>query len=121
MAVETETATLYFMERNPRFVDEKPYLSTYPFDDGKFPSNLEHEQRGGIVLRNLREHVPPYDKSGIGLLDLPTILEHDDYFDAPEKVEKILLPKVREALKTFLGADTVHILEYNVCRFDLGS
>ena len=110
---EAETATLWFMERDPRFEDEKPYLFTYPLDNGIFPSNLKHESRDGIVVRNLRDHVPSYDESGIGLLNLRTGLEHDDYDDA-DKVEKILLPKIREALRVFLGANTVHILEYKV-------
>lgn len=108
-----ETASLWFMERHPRFQDEKPYLFTYPLENGVFPSNLSHESRDGIVIRNLRDYVPSYDDSGIAFLNLPTGLEHDDYDDG-DKVEKILLPKIREALRAFLGANTVHIIEYKV-------
>jgi hypothetical protein len=101
------------MERDPRFEEEKPYLFMYPLDNGTFPSNLKHESRDRIIVRNLRDHVPSYDESGIGLLNLRTGLEHDDYDDA-DKVEKILLPKIRDTLRVFLGANTVHILEYKV-------
>ena len=108
------TATLWFIERHRRFESEKPYLFTYPLDDSTFPSNMKHEPRDGILVRNLRSHVPPYNESGIGLLDLQTDLEHDDY-DRTDVVERKLLPKVREALRVFLGANTVHIIEYKVC------
>lgn len=113
---EVETATLWFMERHSRFVDEKPYLFTYPIDDGTFPSNLKHEAHDGITLRNLRIRVPAYDESGIGLLVLEEAFDHDDY-DHTDKVEKVLLPKIREALRNFLGANTVHIIEYKVSLF----
>lgn len=110
---DVETATLWFMERNARFDHERPFLFTYPLEDGSFPSNLKHKSRDGITIRNLRNGVPSYEESGIGVLDLQTALEHDDYDDA-EKVQTVLLPKVREALRLFLGAHSIHIIEYKV-------
>ncbi|KIV81664.1 hypothetical protein PV11_03833 [Exophiala sideris] len=112
---DVETATLWFMERNARFDHERPFLFTYPLEDGSFPSNLKHKSRDGITIRNLRNGVPSYEESGIGVLDLQTALEHDDYDDA-EKVQTVLLPKVREALRLFLGAHSIHIIEYKLRR-----
>jgi hypothetical protein len=114
-----ETATIWFMERNACFNDEKPYLFTYPLENGTFPSNLKHAPREGIVVQNIRDNVPSYDESGIGFLNLQTGLEYEDYDDA-EKVERILLPKIREALRVFLGANTVHMMEYKVRYVCLG-
>jgi hypothetical protein len=110
---EVERATLWFMKHDSRFTDEKPYLFTYPVDDGTYPSNLKYEPRDGVVLRNLRDHIPPYEESGIAVLTVKTEFEHNDYDDV-EKVERSLLPKLREALRAFLGADIVNILEYKV-------
>jgi hypothetical protein len=109
----SETATLWFMERDPRFEDEKPYFFNSALDNGTFPSNVKREQRDGIVIRNLREHLPSYDESGIGILNLPTGLKYDDY-DNRDKVENILLPRIREAIRVLLGASIVHITEYRV-------
>jgi len=113
-----ETTTLWFLSRNPRFEDEKPYLFTYPLDDGTFPSNMEHEPHDRILIQNLRDRLPSYHQSGIGFLDLQTGFEHEDY-DDPDKVEKVLLPKIRETLRAFLGANIVHILEYRLRKRDV--
>lgn len=108
-----EIGTLWFMERNSRFEHEKPFLFTYPLDDGVFPSNLKHEARSDISIRNLRDYVPSYDHSGIGLLSMDTGLSYEDYDDAT-KVETVLLPRARQAMMSFLGAKAVHIIEYKV-------
>jgi len=117
MEQETENATLWFLKRNARFLSEKPYMYTYALDNGDCPANVEHEPHEGILIHNLRYRVPPFEESGIAVLHLPGLSESSSFHDS-NHVEDVLLPNVREAVKTFLKADIVHILEYKLRKRD---
>lgn len=106
-------AQMYYMQRDERWKVERPYGFQYvPLEDVPM-LNTNKDLISGLTVRDMRKEKLDFEKTGIGLLRQDSGLAPADFYDK-EKVKGIYLPHVREELRRYLNASSVHILEYRV-------
>jgi hypothetical protein len=104
---------MYFLSRDEKYREEKPYTLRYVPDDGFPQTNIERTEYS-IKFYNLRsEQNLVYSRCGFQVANLQSQMKYDDYDDI-KKVESIHQPEVAECVKQALRASSAEVLDYVV-------
>lgn len=112
----TIKSSMFYLDRDQIYDNEKPYSMRYQPLDGTPQSNFIKSEHP-ITVRSMRERdAGPFhlDECGFQLIPLKSQLKYDEYWDN-EKIQQIYVQEVKDALKTELHAKFVHVLDYAVC------
>jgi hypothetical protein len=111
LAVE---GNMYFLSRDEKYNQEKPYTLRYTPDDGFPQTNIDRTEYS-IKFHNMRaERNLVYNRCGFKVANLQSQMRYED-FDDVEKVESIHGPEVAECVKQALKASSAEVLDYVVC------
>ena len=104
---------MYFLSRDEKYNQEKPYSLRYTPDDGFPQTNIDRTEYS-IKLHDMRtERNLVYSKCGFKVANLQSHMTYEDYDDV-EKVESIHKPEVAEWVKQALKASSTEVLDYVV-------
>ena len=104
---------MYFLSRDEKYREEKPYTLRYSTDDGFPQTNIERTEYP-ITFHNIRTGPDlVYEKCGFRVANLQSKMKYDDYEDVG-KVESIHQPEVAECVKQAMDASSVDVLDYVV-------
>jgi hypothetical protein len=108
-------STMYYLEKIPLYETEKPYTMRYLPEDGIPQSNFQKAEKPISVINMRRSDVGPFkfDECGFELIELHSKMSYDDYWDN-EKIQKVYIQEVRNAIKKAIGAKFVWVLDYAV-------
>ena len=104
--------SMYFLSRDEKYKQEKPYTLRYPPGDGLPQTNIDRTEYS-IKFHNMRIERLVYDKCGFKLAYLQSQMKYEDYDDVA-KVESIHIPEVTECVKQALKATSAEVLDYIV-------
>jgi hypothetical protein len=109
----TVDGNMYFLSRDEKYREEKPYTLRYTPDDGFPQTNIDRTEYS-IRFQNMRtEQNLVYNKCGFRVANLHSQMKYEDYDDV-EKVESIHRPEVAECVKQALKASSAEVLDYVV-------
>jgi hypothetical protein len=104
---------MYFLSRDEKYQEEKPYTLRYAPDDGFPQTNIERTEYS-IKLYNVRaEQDLVYSRCGFQVANLQSQMKYEDYDDV-NMVESIHQPEVAECVKRALKASSAEVLDYVV-------
>ena len=106
-------ANMYFLSRDEKYREEKPYTLRYSTEDGFPPTNIERTEYS-IKFHDMRKKADLlYSRCGFRVANLQSQMQYEDYDDV-EKIESIHQPEVAECVKQAMKASSVEILDYVV-------
>ena len=109
----TVDGNMYFLSRDEKYKEEKPYTLRYAPDDGFPQTNIERTEYS-IKFHNIRtEQDLVYSRCGFQVANLQSRMRYEDYDDV-EKIESIHQPEVAECVKKALRASSTEVLDYVV-------
>ncbi len=104
---------MYFLSRDEKYREEKPYTLRYSTEDGFPQTNIERTEYS-IKFHNMRtEPDLVYSQCGFLVANLQSKMKYDDYDDVG-KVESIHQPEVAECVKQAMNASSAEVLDYVV-------
>jgi hypothetical protein len=113
-------ANMYFLARDAKYIEEKPYTLRYSTDDGFPQTNIERTEYS-IKFHDMRtESNLVYNKCGFRIADLQSQMKYEDYDDV-KKIESIHQPEVAECVKQAMKASSAEVLDYVVSQKPLES
>ncbi|KAH8820809.1 methyltransferase [Xylogone sp. PMI_703] len=118
--ITTETnleveANVYFLNRDPKYEEVKPYTLRYTPEDG-FPQTNVKRTLHGLQFHNMRlEKNLQYEKCGFKVANLESQMTYEDYNDN-EKIETIHQREVEACVREALNASSADVLDYVVRR-----
>ncbi|QIW97798.1 hypothetical protein AMS68_003316 [Peltaster fructicola] len=114
MALDVLTST-YYMDRDAKHVEEKPYELKFPAPEGFPATNTSWSRFDGIHVKDIRGQEADFTiaKNGFMVSELKTSLAPTDFAES-HKVEKVFLSEVAHHLKSTLKADRVLVFDYNL-------
>jgi len=105
---------MYFLSRDEKYREEKPYTLRYAPDDGFPQTNIERTEYS-IKFYNMRAQQDlVYSRCGFQVANLQSQMKYEDYDDV-KMVESIHQPEVAECVKGALKASSAEVLDYVVC------
>ncbi|MCJ1333295.1 hypothetical protein MMC10_009989 [Thelotrema lepadinum] len=107
--------SMYFLNRDPLFVTEKPYMFRFDIDTDEIPlTNTSFTKYSGMTVRDLRgqEHRFSIEKQGFAVLTLPREIRYEDYFD-PNAVTEYFR-SLEQLLVEYLGASKVEAFRHGI-------
>jgi hypothetical protein len=109
--IEDVTATLTFIQRDPKWKFEKPYEKSYISQDVLPASNFVFDKLD-VPVHDLRPFKGKFtlNNEGIEVFDMKSKLPYRDFFD-PEKVKAVFAEEVRALICDKLGAKRLFIHE----------
>lgn len=108
--------SLYFLDRDHLYDEEKPYTLQYDPGDGIPSSNVKQVLVPGIKLQDLRKRsraAISFEKSGIDVLRIKDSLDYEGFSD-PIKVTTVYLDEIQKTLMDYFGARKIHLCDYVV-------
>jgi hypothetical protein len=116
MAVENDLAVegkMYFLSRDEKYMEEKPYTLRYATEDGFPQSNIERTEYS-IKFHDMRvKRDLVYSRCGFQVAHLQSKMKYEDYDDV-QKVESVHQPEVAECVKRAMNASSAEVLDYVV-------
>jgi hypothetical protein len=110
LAVE---GNMYFLSRDEKYLQEKPYTLRYAPDDGFPQTNIDRTEYN-IKFHNMRaEPNLFYNRCGFKVANLQSQMRYEDY-DDENKVDSIHGPEVAECVKQALKASSAEVLDHVV-------
>lgn len=108
-------STMYYLENIPLYETEKPYTMRYLPEEDIPQSNFQKCEKPITAINMRRSDVRPFkfDECGFKLIELHSKMSYDDFWDN-EKIQKVYIQEVREAIKKAIGAKFVWVLDYAV-------
>jgi hypothetical protein len=109
----TVEANMYFLSRDEKYGEEKPYTLRYSTGDGFPQTNIE---RTGYSIKfyDMRAEADlVYKRCGFQVAHLQSQMHYEDYDDA-EKIESIHQHEVAECVKQAMKASSTEVLDYVV-------
>jgi hypothetical protein len=109
-------STMYYLDRTHLHDPEKPYSMRYQPDDDIPQTNFKKIERP-ITVKSMRQPgAGPFhlNECGFQLIKLKSQLLYDEFWDK-ERVKRVYIQEVKDALKRELGAKYVYALDYAVC------
>ena len=104
---------MYFLSRDEKYREEKPYTLRYSTDDGFPQTNIERTEYS-IKFYDMRTEADlTYSRCGFRVANLQSQMQYEDYDDV-KKIESIHQPEVAECVKQAMKASSVEILDYVV-------
>jgi hypothetical protein len=104
---------MYFLSRDEKYREEKPYTMRYAPDDGFPQTNIDRTEYS-IKFHDMRaERSLVYSRCGFKVANLQSQMKYEDY-DVVEKVESIHGQEVAECVKQALKASSAEVLDYVV-------
>lgn len=108
-------STMHYLENIPLYEIEKPYTMRYlPVED--IPQSNFHKCEKPMTAINMRQSdVGPFkfNECGFEFIEFHSKMSYDDFWDN-EKIQKVYIQEVREAIKKAIGAKFVWVLDYAV-------
>src|ERR1700738_1905866 len=105
LAVE---GNMYFLSRDEKYIDEKPYTLRYATEDGFPQTNIERTEYS-IKFYNMRTELDlVYRRCGFRVANLQSKMKYEDYDDV-KKVESIHQPEVAECVKQAMNASSAEV------------
>ena len=114
MARSEVRASVYFMQRNVLFTEEKPYEFCYTAEVSIPQSNISREKHVNIPVHDIRGQEATFnlERNGFAILKLEQQIPYDDYFN-PTKVTRYLRA-LETLLKDHLGASHVEVFRHGL-------
>jgi hypothetical protein len=110
-------ANMYFLSRDEKYREEKPYTLRYSTEDGFPQTNIERTEYS-IKFHDMRMEADLiYSRCGFRVANLRSQMQYEDYDDV-EKIESVHQPEVAECVKQAMKASSVEILDYVVSHTD---
>lgn len=108
-------STMHYLENIPLYETEKPYTMRYLPEEDIPQSNFQKCEKPITAINMRRSDVGPFkfDECGFELIELHSKMSYDDFWDN-EKIQKVYIQEVREAIKKAIGAKFVWVLDYAV-------
>jgi hypothetical protein len=104
---------MYFLSRDDRYNQEKPYTLRYTPGGGLPQTNIDRTQYSIKFHDMRREQNLRYNKCGFKVATLHSQMQYEDYDDI-DKVESIHGPEVAGCVKGALKATSAEVLDYVV-------
>lgn len=107
--------TMYFMEKDPLFLIEKPYELNYEPSPGQPATNMKMQKVENLQVLDIRNKVNDFSfkKNGFQVARIDSKMSRDDFEDR-KKVTEIYFVEIAEMLKKKLGAERVQVFDYTV-------
>ena len=106
-------ANMYFLSRDEKYREEKPYTLRYSTDDGFPQTNIERTEYS-VKFHDMRTEADLiYSRCGFRVANLQSQMQYEDYDDV-KKIESIHQPEVAECVKQAMKASSAEILDYVV-------
>ncbi len=109
---------MYFLDRHPKYADEKPYTLRYAPapEDGVPQTNIEKVQYP-VRFRDIRGRPDlKYDECGFGVVRLENDgMTYEDYAST-EKIEGLHAAEVLDTVQRAVGAASAELIDYVVRR-----
>ncbi|KAI1456284.1 hypothetical protein F4805DRAFT_233817 [Annulohypoxylon moriforme] len=115
MAMDALEASMYFLEKAPKYETEKPYSLRFPPGENLAQSNILREEHLVRVDSMRGKDDLALETSGFEVMPFTSPLSYRD-FDDVDKITGVLLPAFCEKLKEHLGAKEVVALDHAVRR-----
>lgn len=104
---------VYFLTRDPKYAEIKPYTLRYTPEDG-FPQTNVERTLHTIRFHNMRlETDLQYEKCGFKVASVSSQMTYADYGDN-EKIETVHTKEVEACVKASLNASSAEVLDYVV-------
>lgn len=108
-------ANMYFLSRDEKYREEKPYTLRYSTDVGFPQTNIERTEYA-IKFHDMRtEPDLDYGRCGFQVANLHSQMKYEDY-DNIEMIESIHQPEVAQCVKQAMKASSAEVLDYVVSR-----
>jgi hypothetical protein len=109
-------ANMYFLSRDEKYREEKPYTLRYSTGDGFPQTNIERTEYS-IKFHDMRtESHLVYSRCGFQVANLRSQMKYEDYDDV-KMIESIHQPEVAECVKQAMKASSAEILDYVVSSY----
>jgi len=106
-------AKMYFLPRDEKYREEKPYTLRYSPDDGFPQTNIERTEYS-VTFHDMRTEADLiYSRCGFRVANLQSQMQYEDYDDV-EKIESVHQPEVAECVRQAMKASSVEVLDYVV-------
>ena len=106
-------ANMYFLSRDEKYGEEKPYTLRYSTDDGFPQTNIERTEYSVKFYDMRMEADLIYSRCGFRVANLQSQMQYEDYDDV-KKIESIHQPEVAECVKQAMKASSAEVLDYVV-------
>ncbi|KAH6714419.1 hypothetical protein BKA61DRAFT_481491 [Leptodontidium sp. MPI-SDFR-AT-0119] len=105
------STSFLFLQRDPKWNEEKPYHVLFDPPEGLQKSNLNLQQVNDINVHNIRERdsPPTIEKKAFTLIKMDPRSLRPDEFDDNEKVAKSFLPRAARARQPSRGSGIDYI------------
>lgn len=104
---------MYFLSRDEKYGEEKPYTLRYSTDDGFPQTNIERTEYSVKFYDMRMEADLIYSRCGFRVANLQSQMQYEDYDDV-KKIESIHQPEVAECVKQAMKASSAEVLDYVV-------
>lgn len=107
---------MYFLSRDEKYREEKPYTLRYSTGDGFPQTNIERTEYS-IKFHDMRTKADLlYSRCGFRVASLQSQMQYEDYDDV-EKIESTHQPEVAECVKQAMKASSAEVLDYVVSSY----
>lgn len=106
---------IYFLARDDRFTNEKPYAFRFALEEGPIPqSNMKMERKENIPITDIRGHEKHFslERNGFEVLSHTSKLAYEEFYH-PEKIH-VYLRELETLLQQHLKATCVKVFRYGV-------
>lgn len=107
--------SIHFLKHDELYDQEKPYTIRYALPDNIPQTNSQHEERHGILIRNIRPQLENFslETHGFGVIKMSSAMTYQD-FETEDRIIDIYLTEVARKLRETLKARHVQVYEHTV-------
>lgn len=112
---KTVTTSMYFLQPQQLYATEKPYSLRFVPPEGFPRSNIALERHSDVEIQDIRPSVDKlsFSEHGFKIMPFHSGMKYED-FDDEDKIVRIYLKEIADALRDELGAQHVQIFEHTV-------
>ena len=107
--------SIHFLKRDTLYDLEKPYTIRYALPDGTPRTNSQHEERHGLLIRNIRPQLQRFslESHGFTVVKMESAMTYQD-FESEDRIINTYLAEVARKLRETLKARHVQVYEHTV-------
>jgi hypothetical protein len=107
--------SIHFLKRDALYDLEKPYTIRYALPDGTPRTNSQHEERHGLLIRNIRPQLQRFslESHGFTVVKMESAMTYQD-FESEDRIINTYLAEVARKLRETLKARHVQVYEHTV-------
>ncbi|KAG8533098.1 uncharacterized protein KY384_001881 [Bacidia gigantensis] len=109
--------SMFFIERQSRHIQEKPYAFRYAADVDIPKTNFDLKEHSGIAVTNIRDDIKNFtvEKNGFSIIEFEEEISYLEYFDSVE-VDRYLR-QLERVLQAHLRASMVRVFRHAVRQY----